>query len=238
MENNLDVAAMFQKHHNVVRENLAKVFGSDLSKGEEPTYTEEQLNIIKGLSSDNPFERAAAQDALEKSDMTDIEKSDIMEAISYDSEFRMKKTGKEIKEQINAVLLPAKNAALEAEKKKADDLLAECGAAPTCDKDGWYYGLDIDCGYKRYAWDETYMKEDCHGDICDSLSLEHQESKPKKNYPKTEDEAAARCDYNRSVDIICRILIDVKACDILLKNLKDNDEIKMTPRQLAVFKMD
>lgn len=237
MENNLDVAAMFSKHHDLVRENLAKAFGSDLNKSEEPAYTEEQLNIIKGLSSDNPFERIAAQDALEKSDMTDIEKSDIMEAISYDNEFRIKKTGKEIKEQINSVLLPAKNAALEAEKRKADDLLADCGDAPTYDRESWYYGIDVDCGYKRYAWDETYIKEDCHGDICDSLSFEHQESKPKKNYPKTKDEAAARNDYNRSVDIICRILIDIKACDILLKNLKDNDEIKMTARQLVLFGM-
>lgn len=235
---NLNVTEMFQHHHNVVRENLAKAFGNDFSKGENPSYTEEQMDIIKGLSSDNPFERAAAQDALEKSDMTDIEKSDIMEAISYDSEFRMKKSGKEIKEQINSVLLPAKNAALEAEKKKADELLSECGDAPTCDNDGWYYGIELDCGYKRYKWDETYMKEDSHGDICDSLSVEHQESKPKINYPKTEDEAAARCGYNRSVDIICRIMVDIKACEILLKNLKDDTDVKMTPRQLVIFKMD
>lgn len=237
---NLDVTKAFQEHHRQVRLNLAKAFSysdDNLEKSQESTYTEEQLYIIKGLKSENPFERAAAQDALEKSDMSDIEKSDIMDVISYDNEFRMKKSGKEIKEQIKSVILPAKHVDLETEKRKADELLATCGDAPT-HKGGWCRGFDIDYGYNIYDWDETRVKEDCHGDICTSLSFEHQNSKPKINYPKTEDEACARCDYNRSVDIICRILIDIKACEILMKNLKDDDEIKMTPRQITAFKMD
>lgn len=240
MEDSLNVTKAFQEHHRQVRLNLAKAFGyseDNLEKSHEPTYTEEQLDIIKGLQSENPFERQAAQDALEKSEMNEIEKSDIMSAISCDENFKIKKSGKEIKEQIKNVILPNKQAELAAKKSEADELLSECGDAPTSDCCCYDYGMEIDCGYKSYRWDETYIKED-NDSVCESLSYEHQQDKPKCNYPKTKDEADARCKYNRTVDIICRIMVDIKACGILVKNMKDNDEIKMTPRQVAVFKMD
>ena len=38
--------------------------------------------------------------------------------------------------------------------------------------------------------------------------------------------------------VLCEILVDIKTCNILLKNLKDDAEIKMTPRQIIVFGFD
>ena len=95
----------------------------------------------------------------------------------------------------------------------------------------------LNVGYKRYDWEETRMK--CIDDsVCDSLSYEHQEDRPKCNCPKTKDEAEARCRYNDYVQAICEIMVDIKACEILKKNLKDDDSIRLTPRQVVTFKFD
>lgn len=196
------------------------------------TETFEQMNkkrrdnILKsfGVESENPFEIAAA----------DIEKSDIMDVISYSESFKFNKTGKEIIDKVKNFVLPKKNAELEAKKVEADRLLADCGDAPTAPVcDWWLNGFDIDCGYKRYEWHETCKES--RAEVYDSLSFEHQAEQPKVNCPKTEDEAKARCEYNKMVEIICRIIVDVKACQILINNLKENESIKMTARQLCVF---
>lgn len=241
MEQN--VTEVFKKMHRQHRMNVLKSFGFEtdrIQKGSNSReFTEEQKDIIKGLSSDNPFEKAVAQEMLEKSEMSDIEKSDIFEAVSYSDDFKAKKSGKEIKEQISKILIPKKTAALEVAKAEADELLKTCGDAPTSNCCRWWLrDMDIDCGYKVYSWEET--RQECCDKNCisNSLSYEHQEDKPKVNYPKTEDEEVARCQYNNKVQAICEILVDIKTCNILLKNLKDDAEIKMTPRQIIVFGFD
>ena len=79
MEQNVTEA--FKKMHRQQRMNVLKSFGFEtdrIQKGSNSReFTEEQKDIIKGLSSDNPFEKVAAQEMLEKSEMSDIEKSDI-----------------------------------------------------------------------------------------------------------------------------------------------------------------
>ena len=129
MEQNVTEA--FKKMHRQQRMNVLKSFGFEtdrIQKGSNSReFTEEQKDIIKGLSSDNPFEKAAAQEMLEKSEMSDIEKSDIFEAVSYSDDFKAKKSGKEIKEQISKILIPKKTAALEVAKAEADELFEPYG---------------------------------------------------------------------------------------------------------------
>ena len=232
-----DVTATFKRMRDQQRLNIAKSFVVQTEDVLRKEFTEEQQEIIKGFqSSDNPFEVEEAKQQLEKLD--DIQKSDIMEAIGYSEEFKIKKTGKEIKDQIDTVLLPAKQAALQSAQSRATAELSNCGDAPTDDVCRWWCnGFDLNVGYKRYNWEETRMK--CVDDsVCDSLSYEHQEDRPKCNCPKTKDEAEARCRYNDAVQAICEIMVDIKACEILKKNLKDDDSIRLTPRQVVTFKFD
>ena len=68
--------------------------------------------IQKGEDIDeNPFDSAAKE--------ADMEKSDIMNALSYQSEIKVSKTGKEIKKQIDDVILPELTANLAVKENEA-----------------------------------------------------------------------------------------------------------------------
>lgn len=226
-----DVTRAFQRMREQQRMNIAKSFGY-----EDDTLGKVKEEIIKGLQSENPFERELAEQRLEKAGFSDIEKSDIMDAISYDSEFKFKKSGKEVKEQIKNVILPTKQAELEAKKNEANSLLAQCGEAPKHDVCRWWLNnLDMECGYKTYCWEECReMRDDC-GEV--AISVDYRDNAEMKcNCAKDKDEAKARREYNECVEIICRIMVDIKACELLDNNLKDTDEFKMSVRQMAAFK--
>lgn len=238
-----NVSVAFQQIQNQQRINIAKSFGvsmDEIQKGDNTELSSEQQEIVKALSSDNPFEVEYGRGLLEKSEMTDIEKSDIMNAVSYgahDTNFGIKKTGKEIKEQIKNTILPTKQAELVTKKAEVDKLLAECGTAPTKDVCPWWTNdIKIDVGYKVYHWDECRMKCEDTNYVCDSISWGGKEST--SNCCETKEQCNARNQYNKTVEIICRILVDVKVCEILNKNLKDDDSITLTPNQLLVFQFD
>lgn len=179
-------------------------------------------------------------------DDDNVEKSDILYAISNcDNPVTMKKTGKEIKEQITNVVLPEKRVALENKKKEADALLTECGNAPTHSVPPYYTGgiKTDDIPFKIYNWDETYFRasDPSSPSIISSLSVYDQEDKVAKlkgNPAENAEQAAARSKYNDEVNKYCEILTDIKACEILLKNLKDGDSIDLTARQIMAFKFD
>lgn len=240
-----NITSAFQRIQNQRRINIAKSFGfsaDDIQKGkEEAELSPKQQEIIKSLSSDNPFEVEYGKELLEKSDLSDIEKSDIMEAISCgngnQTSFGIKKTGKEIKEQIKNVILPTKQAELATKKAEADKLLAECGNAPTKNARPWFTdGIKIDVGYKIYDWEECRFK--CKDDTCIYNNVDWEGEKLQCNCPETEGQCKARNDYNQVVEIICRILVDIKACEILNKNLTDEQNVILTPHQVLAFQFD
>lgn len=240
-----DVTRAFQQMQNQRRINIARSFGQSMAEIEKSVHaenlSEEKKEILKGLQSDNPFERYEAEQDLQKSDMSDIEKSDILDAITYDSEFKIKKSGKEIKENIQNLILPEKEAALGEVKAKADELLKLCGTAPTECVSKWRCGgIAMEIGYKVYNWDETCPKC-CDEDKCVSACVAWEkvpEESPLINYAESKEQADARRRYNDNVYGICEIMTDIKACQILLKNLKDDDTVKMNPKQAVIFKFD
>lgn len=196
-----------------IDENIAKSQEDELEKGSE-----------------NPFEKAASEAEEEV-----VEKSDIMGSLEYGNEIKISKTGKEIKDQIDSVILPELNASLLVKKNQADEKLKECGTCPSRDADRyWTNGMKIDCGYKVYPWDETYVPETSNRNMMSSLSAE--DSKEKKgNIPESAEQAASRSSYNDIVREICNILVDIKACEIL-KTLKDETDYELTPRQVVTFR--
>lgn len=168
----------------------------------------------------------------------DIEKSDVMNAIQYSGNIQITKTGKEIKESVQNILLPELNAQLEEKKTAADSLLEDCGDAPTHNTNPWWTDdLRIEVPYKIYDWQETEYNDRSQTSVVGSLSAEHSEKVKKKyNFAKSVEEAEARRKYNDEVRAIANIIVDLKACEILLQ-LKDNKEYALTPKQLATFRL-
>lgn len=171
-------------------------------------------------------------------ELSDIKKSDILYALSgYESKIKFRKTGKEIKEQLNSSVIPALNSELSAAQTKADDMLKECGDAPTHDVPEYWTGdLHIELSYKFYEWDETRVPETNNVGVVASFSPDSYQKRCCKNAPASQEEAEARCAYNEQVRKIANITTDIKACEIVSKNLKDNESVELTVRQLVAFK--
>lgn len=168
----------------------------------------------------------------------DIEKSDVMNAIQYSGNIQITKTGKEIKESVQNILIPELNAQLEEKKTAADRLLEDCEDAPTHNTNPWWTDdLRIEVPYKIYDWQETEYNDRSQTSVVGSLSAEHSEKVEKKyNFAKSVEEAEARRKYNDEVRAIANIIVDLKACEILLQ-LKDNKKYALTPKQLATFRL-
>ena len=183
----------------------------------------------------NAKEVTVDENGIQKADDGEVEKSDIMNALSYQGEIKVSKTGKEIKQQVDDVLLPDLNAKLAVKEEEATKKLAYCGDAPTRDVDPWLTGdVKMDVGYKVYSWDETYYNEEKANDsVAGSLSGE--EKKKELNCPESKEEADCRRCYNDIVRAICNIKVDIKACEIL-KELKDGTTYDITPRQVLVLR--
>ena len=213
----------------------------EISKALHAAQMERRNRIASSFS--NLAETAINEEAIKKADDSEVEeteadggeteKSDIIHALD-DGNIEITKSGKEIKEQAESVLLPELNANLAVKETEATEKLGECGAAPTRDPAPWWTGgIKMDVGYKIYEW--------CEMDFCkpesrmyNSLSASD-EAEKKGNCPTSEAEAKARREYNDIVHAICNIHVDIKACEIL-KELKDNTQYKLTPRQVITFK--
>lgn len=165
----------------------------------------------------------------------ETEKAHIMEALSYHNDVKVSKTGKEIKAQVKNVLIPKLNAELEEWKGKADGFLEACGKAPTKSPEPWWTAdTEIEVPYKIYGWNETCIPREERDSISyETLSAEQAAAK-KGNIPENDDQAKARNNYNEAVRMVCNVMVDLKACDILLA-LKDGKEYELTPRQVLTL---
>ena len=197
--------------------------------GNEEETAEETEEVSKAEETETEETAESAEDNVEE----ETEKSDIMYALG-NGNIKVTKTGKEIKDQVDSVLLPELNAALAAKEAEATTKLGECGNAPTKDPDTWWTGdVKMDVGFKVYDWREC---EWCQNDgrMYPTLSASD-EAEKKGNCPTSEAEAKARCEYNDIVRCICNIKVDIKACEIL-KTLKDTSTYELTPRQVLTLR--
>ena len=197
--------------------------------GNEEETAEETEEVSKAEETETEETAEGAEDGEEE----ETEKSDIMYALG-NGNIKVTKTGKEIKDQVDSVLLPELNANLATKEAEAFAKLGECGNAPTKDPDTWWTGdVKMDVGFKVYDWRE---REWCQNDgrMYPTLSASD-EAEKKGNCPTSAAEAKAREEYNELVRCICNIKVDIKACEIL-KTLKDNTQYELTPRQVITLK--
>lgn len=232
MQKGEDAENPYQKYEEMEKAEAIQELKSDIEKGnveiEEIEKAGGEVEIEKAYYGDTEENREKERVGQE------IEKSDIMYALSGMDGIKVSKTGKEIKDQVDSVVLPELNSALATKKAEATKLLEDCGNAPTKDVYSYWTGdIKMDVGYKMYDWDETYIPENPNR-LMPSLSAADSAEK-KGNIPENANQAKARRDYNEVLRAICNIMVDIKACEIL-KNLKDKTEYELTPRQVLTLK--
>lgn len=209
--------------------------GNGISKGEE-TESEEEMTAEKPSEKEAEEESDGQEEADGKKEEQEeeTEKAHIMEALSYGNDIKVTKTGKEIKAQVKDVLIPKLNAELEEWKGKADGFLEGCGKAPTKTPPPYWTGdTELAVPYKIYDWNETYIPCERDSVSYETLSVEDAAAK-RGNVPENEEQAKARNDYNEAVRMVANVMVDLKACDILL-SLQDGKEYELTPRQVLTL---
>lgn len=202
-------------------------------KGFAPVSEDPEEKVEKA---DNVFEKMAG--AIEKAESGDsdvalqgeIEKSDIMNAISYDSNIKFGKLGKEIKAKLKADILPPLNAKLQVLTAEIESKLEDCGGAPTETVPPWWTAeIKMDFPFRIFSWQACDL---CEGPkVAGSLIAgEEQEN------PVTPEMRKCRQEYNDKVREYANVATDIKACEILETNLSDNERYQLSPRQLTVFR--
>lgn len=201
-------------------------------KGFAPVPEDPEERVEKA---DNVFEKMAGAIEKAESDNSDvalqgeIEKSDIMNAISYDSNIKFGKLGKEIKAKLKADILPPLNAKLQVLTAEIESKLEDCGGAPTETVPPWWTAeIKMDFPFRIFSWQACDL---CEGPkVAGSLIAgEEQEN------PVTPEMRKCRQEYNDKVREYANVATDIKACEILETNLSDNERYQLSPRQLTVF---
>lgn len=201
-------------------------------KGFAPVPEDPEERVEKA---DNVFEKMAGAIEKAESDNSDvalqgeIEKSDIMNAIGYDSNIKFGKLGKEIKAKLKADILPPLNAKLQVLTAEIESKLEDCGGAPTETVPPWWTAeIKMDFPFRIFSWQACDL---CEGPkVAGSLIAgEEQEN------PVTPEMRKCRQEYNDKVREYANVATDIKACEILETNLSDNERYQLSPRQLTVF---
>lgn len=215
---------------------IAKAKGAESEEemtAEEPS-TEEEEKEENGQKESEGKSEEEEEEVDKEDDKEETEKAHIMDALSYGNDIKVSKTGKEIKAQVKDILIPKLNAEMEEWKGKADGLLEGCGKAPTKTPPPYWTGdTELSVPYKIYDWNETYIPRERDSVSYETLSVEDAAAK-RGNVPENEEQAKARNDYNEAVRMVANVMVDLKACDILLA-LKDGKEYELTPRQVITL---
>lgn len=192
----------------------------------------------------NPFEQFENNEQPKE-----IQKSEIFGALkNYNNPMVIKKTGKEIKKQINDIILPFLVGKKEEIQKTLTDFLASAVVLPTHPCWMKIKMDEIEFPYKQYAWEEMNWSEKSFGqvfkgfgdieieeDCCEEGCAEQMAS---PYYPQSKEEADARQKYNLLVEDFRDVIMDIKTANVLLNSLNDEDEYFLTVEQLVGLKFD
>lgn len=206
----------------------------EIKKGDNAEQDKDIELFLKACCDDDVDDIEKEKDEDEESEEK-TEKSDIADALSH-GDIKIKKSGKEIKEQISNVIMPELTAKLAAKETEAANLLKECGNAPTEDVPCWWTSeIKMDCGYKYYKGWETYYDENRDQRLMPTFTAEDEAAK-KGNRPADRAQAEAREKYNDVVLAICRIKVDIKTCEVMLNNLTEGTNYELSARQAIVLR--
>lgn len=172
----------------------------------------------------------------------EINKSEIFGALkSYNNPVMIKKTGKDIKEHIEKVLIPFISEKIVSLKENISSYLANAPYLPTAPT--WCkINLGEEFPYKQYTWEETYYeKEKSIGNIFKGfgdVDVDCCEDCNEIISPvccTSVEEANARTQYNIWVEDLRDAILDSRTAEVLIKNLDDKTEYYLTVDQVAAL---
>lgn len=187
---------------------------------------------------ENPFEKYGTEEIKEinKSDIFDAMREPVMPGV-----ISIEKTGKEIKDQVNNVILPKLMTSFEEQTKKLNNLLTLTGTPPEFPIK--YYKVKLDLPFNEYTWEECHyynhkdemLKEEDEsveeGAIFNNFAdvegefesdIENEDVYFEKNYPINREQAEVRCNYNENLHILMEIAVDIKAAQVLTQIAEDS----------------
>lgn len=193
----------------------------------------------------NPFEKFEAKQGEPK----EIQKAEIFSALrNFNNPVHIKKTGKEIKEHISNNILPKLIEKKDTLAVKITNFLSNASVLPQ--KKPWMgkiIFMEEEFPYKQYTWEEQNWCEKAFGsifkgfgevDCCEDDGCVEETIAPSPYYPQTKEEAQARAQYNIWVEDFRDLLYDIKTANVLVSNLKDEDEYWLTADQLVALNFD
>lgn len=194
----------------------------------------------------NPFEEFEVK---QQGEPKEIQKAEIFSALrNSNNPVHVKKTGKEIKNHISNNILPKLIEKKDALASQIADFLSNASVLPQ--QKPWMgkiMFMEEEFPYKQYTWEEQHWCEKAFGsifkgfgeveDYCDEGECVVKEA-PSPYYPQTKEEAQARAQYNTWVEDFRDLLYDIKTANVLVANLKDEDEYWLTVDQLVALNFD
>lgn len=193
----------------------------------------------------NPFEEFEAK---QRGEPKEIQKAEIFSALrNFNNPVHIKKTGKEIKNHISNNILPKLIEKKDALASQIADFLSNASVLPQ--QKPWMgkiMFMEEEFPYKQYTWEEQHWCEKAFGsifkgfgevDCCEGECVE-ETAAPSPYYPQTKEEAQARAQYNTWVEDFRDLLYDIKTANVLVSNLKDEDEYWLTADQLVALNFD
>lgn len=173
----------------------------------------------------------------------EINKSEIFGALKqYDNKIMFKKTGKEIKEQVEKVIIPFISNKMADIKVKLSYFLQNTNLIP---KQPVWCRLELteeELPYKLYSWEETNYQEksvdslfkgfgDC-GCECDDAA----ENCCCEPYCASSEIAESRKKYNCLVEDLRDLILDLKTANVLMSSLEENQDYWLNLEQLTALK--
>jgi hypothetical protein len=192
----------------------------------------------------NPFKEFEAK---QQGEPKEIQKAEIFSALrNSNNPVHIKKTGKEIKNHISNNILPKLIEKKDALASQIADFLSNASVLPQQKPWMKIMFMEEEFPYKQYTWEEQNWCEKAFGGIfkgfgevecCDEGECV-EEAPISPYYPQTKEEAAARAQYNNWVEDYRDLIYDIKTANVLITNLKDEDEYWLTVDQLTALNFD
>lgn len=206
-----------------------------LSKAKQDLSSLKRVLINDGPGTERVVFVKAIEDNLEKAKSDDLEKGEngeelekgiVEDALEYSDKIIFKKTGKEIKEKLEAIKTQ-ETVELSNVKDMLDKCLLENPMKPTRVPGLWGSREGLVIPYMIFNWNQTY---------CDSERSFDPSADANCRACDTPEEALANSSYNDLVHKFIDLTADLRMIELYLNNIKDEEKFELSARQMLMLK--
>lgn len=166
---------------------------------------------------------------------TTIKKSHLGDTLINSGDINFEKKGKEIKERLEAFCVKAK-AKMESLLNECNSICAEFNFNMTEPAYNYYaesHGIDIPAMFKFINMNNLNNAADQMEDRKHISVLDYVNDKVEHN--KSDSVRSRAADCNRKMQVALNLYIDCQSSKLLIRNLKDDKNYKITPRQAQIM---